>query len=169
MKEEISQGRAKIMATALVDAGYEVFFGVPCGILSPLFSRLDEETAGVVYAPREDTAIGYAAGAAMSGKRTLVLMQNSGFGQSVNALASLVVPYSMPISLLVSMRGVAPDNTPENQIMGGLTRDLLGGMGIPHRTVGEETLADDVDWVAAEASAAALLVEPELFEWSPSL
>ena len=32
-------------------------------------------------------------------------MQSSGFGNSVNALASLVVPYQLPVVLVISERG----------------------------------------------------------------
>ena len=41
----------------------------------------------------------------MGGRRGAVLMQTSGFGTIPNALASLVVPYQIPVVMFVSERG----------------------------------------------------------------
>ncbi|WUI04134.1 hypothetical protein OHR68_20825 [Spirillospora sp. NBC_00431] len=161
--------RADEFVQHLYGSGYDLFTGVPCGILSPLFAALDAASEGFLYAPREDTAVALAAGAWLGGRRPLVVMQNSGLGQSVNALASLIVPYAVPLSMIVSLRGLPPDTTPENQVMGALTEPILDGMGIPARRCGG---ADDLDWLAETTSArgrpAALLVEPSYFSWSPA-
>src|SRR5260364_366901 len=77
---------ALMLAQALVEKGFGPFFGTPCGILAPLYSILETEF-GLHTIPREDNAIGIAAGTAMAGRRPVVLMQNSGLGQSVNAIA----------------------------------------------------------------------------------
>ncbi|MGA4844119.1 thiamine pyrophosphate-binding protein [Streptomyces sp. G45] len=146
-------------------ASFGPFFGTPCGILAPLYRTL-EERAGLLTVAREDNAVGLAAGAALAGRAPAVLMQNSGLAQSVNALASLVVPYRIPLLLVVSLRGVDPDPTPENTVMGRLTAPLLDSLGIP-----AVTLADPVDLerlrhvVHVERGPAALLVEPTAFGW----
>ncbi|MFD8199457.1 hypothetical protein [Streptomyces sp. NPDC059701] len=141
------------------------FHGTPCGILAPLYRAL-EERPGLLTVAREDNAVGVAAGAALAGASPVVLMQNSGLGQSVNALASLVVPYGIPMLLVVSLRGVDPDPTPENTAMGRLTEPLLASLGIEC-----STLTDPVELgrlrhvVHVERRAAALLVPPPAFGW----
>lgn len=48
-----------------------------------------------VAAVKEDVAIGLGAGAWLAGKTPAVLMQNSGLGTSLNALASLSLLYEL--------------------------------------------------------------------------
>jgi sulfopyruvate decarboxylase subunit alpha/phosphonopyruvate decarboxylase len=161
-------GLATALADLLVERGFSPFFGTPCGILEPFYEAL-EQNAGLLTVPREDAAIGVAAGAAAAGRLPVVLMQNSGLGQSVNALASLVVPYRVPMLLIVSLRGVDPDPTPENLVMGRLTEPLLDGLGIPAARITPDRAADQVarahQLVAEQQRPAALLVTPQLFGW----
>ncbi|MEU4685782.1 thiamine pyrophosphate-binding protein [Streptomyces xinghaiensis] len=153
---------------ALVRHGFGPYFATPCGILAPLLDRLEAEP-GYHVVTREDNAIGQAAGAALAGAAPVALMQNSGFGQSVNALASLVVPYEIPMLLIVSLRGVDPDPTPENLGMGRFTATALDTLGIPHRVLDPGTAAERVGWarrvLREPRSAAALLVRPDTFGW----
>jgi sulfopyruvate decarboxylase alpha subunit len=159
---------ASSLSSALLEREFGPFFGTPCGILAPLYGEL-ETAASLKTVAREDNAVGVAAGAAMTGDSPVVLMQNSGLGQSVNAIASLIVPYQIPILLIVSMRGVAPDTTTENLVMGRLTEPLLNEAGIPTRHLGAEDVADAVSWaeslVVERRRPAALLISPELFGW----
>ncbi|MEV4661070.1 thiamine pyrophosphate-binding protein [Micromonospora echinofusca] len=159
---------ASALSDALLERKFAPFFGTPCGILAPLYSRL-EAAANLCTVSREDNAVGVAAGAAMTGRSPVVLMQNSGLGQSVNAIASLVVPYRIPMLLIVSLRGVPPDFTTENIVMGRLTEPLLREAGIPTAQLDEENLSARTDWastlVVERRQPAALLVPPSLFGW----
>lgn len=153
---------------ALVRYGFGPYFATPCGILAPLLVRLE---TGPDYhvVTREDNAVGQAAGAALAGAAPVALMQNSGFGQSVNALASLVVPYEIPILLIVSLRGVDPDPTPENLGMGRITVSVLDGLGIAHRVLDPGRVTERVGWarevLRESGRPAALLVRPDSFGW----
>lgn len=154
----------------LIAAGFGPFYGTPCGVLAPLLTALDARV-GLLTVAREDNAVGMAAGAWLAGRYPVVLMQNSGLGQSVNALASLVVPNRIPVLLVVSLRGADPDPTQENIEMGRLTRPLLDGLGF-------ETLGLDPGTAPAVAVSrlrdaiaahhpAALLIPPTAFGWTP--
>ncbi len=46
---------------------------------------------------REEEGVGIAAGAALAGKKPLLLMQNSGLGNTINALMSLTRLYRLPL------------------------------------------------------------------------
>jgi sulfopyruvate decarboxylase subunit alpha len=159
------------VADGLVACGFGPFLGTPCGVLAPLYTELTQQ-AGLRTVPREDSAIGVAVGAALAGAYPVVLMQNSGLGQSVNALASLVVPYRLPLALVVSIRGIPPDVTEENAVMGRITPSLLADLGIETITLGS---ADDVgaalraleEAVMHQRACAALLVPPGAFGWAP--
>jgi sulfopyruvate decarboxylase subunit alpha len=161
---------AERLCHELVGAGLGPFLGTPCGILAPLYSSLQAD-AGLITVAREDNAVGVAAGAALAGGHPVVLMQNSGLGQSVNALASLVTPYRLPMLLIVSLRGIDPDPTQENLVMGRLTGPLLDGLGIPAAVLDTgELLGAQVRWAAdmvrQRRRPAALLVPPSSFGWS---
>ena len=75
-------------ATMLREHGFAFATGVPCSLIEDLIRTLDEG-AQLSYVPavREDVAVGLAAGAWLAGQRPVVLMQNSGLGTSMNALA----------------------------------------------------------------------------------
>jgi sulfopyruvate decarboxylase alpha subunit len=165
----ITCSAAGIVAAQVRAHGLGPVFATPCGILAPL---IDELAPDVLTVAREETAVGVAAGAAMAGRHPVVLMQNSGFGASVNALASLIQPYAIPILLIVSLRGVAPDSTTENQLMGTATAPILDLLSVPHRVLHPDRLADQVAWAAQTViigrRTAALLVPPSLFDWTPS-
>jgi sulfopyruvate decarboxylase alpha subunit len=86
---------------------------VPDEVLTPLINGADQDPAMDAFAAsREEEAIGIAAGAALGGRRSVVLMQSSGYGNSVNALASLAVPYQLPVLMIIGERGVLGEFNP---------------------------------------------------------
>ncbi|SDW49819.1 phosphonopyruvate decarboxylase [Amycolatopsis xylanica] len=162
-------GPERVVADAFAARDLGPYLATPCGVLAPLLRELGQS---VITVPREETAVGLAAGAALGGRRPVVLMQNSGFGASVNGIASLIRPYEIPILLVISLRGVAPDHTSENLVMGKATEPILDLLGVPHRTLRQDRLAEHLGWaadtLATRRGAVALLVPPDLFGWSPA-
>ncbi len=109
---------------------------MPCSLLKGLVSLLEKDhEARYVSATREDSALGMAAGAFFGGKRPMVLMQNSGLGVSVNALASLHTLYEIPVLLVISWRGEDRSDAPEHWMMGEIMSPVLDLMKIPHRVL----------------------------------
>lgn len=170
--EEVTlvRARAEEVATVLAAIYTDLCVATPCGILAPLLEALEQVHPDFTYVHREDNAIGLAAGTAMSGKRSLVLMQNSGFGQSVNVLASLVVPFCLPIGLVISMRGTEIDTTWENLGMGRVTVPVLDHLSMPWQRLTVDSFDDALRWfdVTGRSGPVALLVPPDLFGWSPT-
>ena len=144
--------RAPELLAALRAEGFDFFAGVPCSLLKGLVSLLEkDEAAGYVSATREDSALGMAAGAFFGGKRPMVLMQNSGLGVSVNALASLHTLYEIPVLLLISWRGEDRSDAPEHWMMGEIMIPVLDQMKIPHRVLAAgEPIAPQIAWARAE-------------------
>ncbi len=146
--------------------GFDFFAGVPCSLIEGLIRALERHPR-LPYVPavREDVAVGLAAGAWLAGRRPVVLMQNSGLGTSLNALASLSLMYRLPALLLVTWRGHRGKDAPEHILMGEITPRLLDLLGVPHRVLGSASPADDLAWAAAEMDArhapVALLVTAE--------
>lgn len=112
--------------------GYDFFTGVPCSYFAPVLQILDRGSRYAYEgAVREDSALGIAAGAYLGGRQPAVFMQNSGLGVSVNALASLNVPYKIPVLLVVSWRGQNGLDAPQHRVMGPITPGQLDLLGIP--------------------------------------
>jgi sulfopyruvate decarboxylase subunit alpha len=160
---------AQQVSKELAGFSFGPYYATPCGVLSPLLAELEMRSDYTTIA-REDNAVGEAVGAALGGRNPVVLMQNSGFGNSVNALASLVVPYRIPILFIVSMRGITPDHTPENFGMGKITKPIFEGLGVNHETLEPHRLQDQIgeafSVVHGKGEPTALLVNPDLFGWS---
>ena len=138
-------------AELLTRHGFAVATGVPCSLIEDLIRALETgEHMPYVPAVREDIAVGVAAGAWLAGRRPVVLMQNSGLGTSMNALASLSLMYGLPALLIVTWRGHHGKDAPEHILTGAITERHLELLGIPHRVLGVETAAADIAWAAAE-------------------
>ncbi|MFQ5965318.1 MAG: thiamine pyrophosphate-binding protein [Candidatus Scalinduaceae bacterium] len=122
-------------AQELINTGYNFFTGVPCSIIGNLITNLTNRP-DVTYIPsiREDVAVGIAGGAYMAGKIPVVLMQNSGLGQCLNALTSLNLIYKLPSLLIVTWRGFEGNDAPEHLVMGKICNKLLDTVGISHYT-----------------------------------
>jgi phosphonopyruvate decarboxylase len=149
-------------------AGFDFATGVPCSLIEGVLRDL-ETGRDILYAPavREDVAVGLAAGAWLAGRRPAVLMQNSGLGTSLNALASLSLMYGLPLLLVVTWRGHGGKDAPEHILTGAITEPLLALLGIPHRVLSASSAASDVAWAKAEmdrrSAPVSLVVPPGLF------
>ena len=145
--------------------GYDFFAGVPCSLVGDAIAALETHPR-LPYVPavREDVAVGVAAGAWLSGRSPLVIMQNSGLGTSLNAVVSLSLMYRLPALLLVTWRGYGGKDAPEHIVMGEISPRLLDLIGVPHRVLAAGTVAADIAWARAESTRlsqpVALLLPP---------
>lgn len=120
---------AEDLCQELIGAGFGPFLGTPCGACAPLYGALHDRV-GVLTVARMDNAIGVAAGTALAGHTPAVLMHHAGLGQAVNAIAALVIPYQIPMLLVVSMCVAKAVPIQENVMMARLTKPLLGALGM---------------------------------------
>jgi len=157
------------VAALLTRHGFDFFTGVPCSLVEDVIAVLQtERDAPYVAAVREDAAVGLAAGAWFAGRRPCVLMQNSGLGTSLNALASLSLMYGLPGLIVVTWRGHEGKDAPEHILTGKITPQILDLLGIPHRVLSAETAAADVAWAAKEMDTrmqpVAIVVPPKVVQ-----
>ncbi|MCH9036590.1 MAG: decarboxylase [Chloroflexi bacterium] len=108
----------------------------------------DDPFFHVVAATREEEAIGIAAGAYATGRNAAVFMQSSGFGNCINAIASLCIPCRIPIPLFINLRGELGEFNIAQVPMGRATRPVLDVLGLPYYTL---TLDENLDKVVAGA------------------
>jgi sulfopyruvate decarboxylase subunit alpha len=117
-------------------AGSRHVLYVPDNPLSHVLRTLDARYADVrrTLATREEEAFGIAAGAYLGGERPTVMLQSSGLGNSINALASLVVAYQIPLLIVISMRGDANEWNAAQVPMGRAVAPILDALGISYET-----------------------------------
>ena len=113
----------------LKDAGIDLIVSVPCVNLSKILNMIDEDE-DIIHIPvtREDEGIGICAGAYLGGKKPAILMQNSGLGNSINALKSLTELYEMPLLMIMSHRGTEGESICGQVPMGESTPLILEAM-----------------------------------------
>lgn len=127
---------------------------VPDNPLSHVLRILRDEYPDVrtTLATREEEAFGIAAGLFLGGARPTVLLQSSGLGNSLNALTSLLLPYRIPVLIVISMRGDAGEWNSAQMPMGLAVRPICESIGVAHATAdGPETVRGMIDHVGRAA------------------
>ena len=136
--------------------GTEFFTGVPDSKLRPLVDYLMDtygaHSATHVIAVNEGSAAALAAGYHLAtGKTPLIYLQNSGLGNIVNPLLSLLHSevYGIPCIFVIGWRG-EPDlhDEPQHLVQGRLTLPLLETMGMKTMVLTREnTPAEAAAWM----------------------
>ena len=120
---------------ALKRAGIALVGYVPDAGHKRLIELCDADAAmRSVVLTTEEEGIGLATGAWLGGVRSALLMQSSGVGNCVNVLG-MVRECSIPLLLLVTMRGEEGEFNPWQVPMGQATRAVLESMGVSVRRV----------------------------------
>ena len=142
---------------------------VPDKVLAKLIRKLQADSFFTVLNPsREEEAIAIVAGAWMGGMRGIALMQTSGFATLPNALASLSIPYQIPVLMLVSERGTLGDHQLGQVVVCRTLRPILNCLNIENHDL-ENT--EDVEFIADKTiqqafstqAPATLIISPKLF------
>lgn len=141
---------------------------VPDKVLKPLIEGIERDPFFTAFATaREEEALGIVAGAWMAGMRGAILMQTSGFATLANVLASLAVPYQIPVLMLISERGTLGEFNLGQALVCRTLRPVLDALGIETHTI---TRLDELDFIldrsikqaVATQAPAALILSPLL-------
>lgn len=115
----------RLFGEELKRLGYNFFSGVPCSYLKNLICYAIEQTDYII-ASNEGDAVAMAAGATVGGKKSVVLMQNSGLGNAISPLTSLNYIFRIPVLGFVSLRGEeGASDEPQHELMGKITTSIL--------------------------------------------
>lgn len=136
--------RGASIIAAVKSAGVGTVITVPDittsdGLLRPISNDRNLRHINVC---KEDECIGISAGLSYAGERALILIQNTGFLDSINAIRAVGVEYEMPICLMVGLLGKQAGEAPSEARNYGvrIVEPILDAMGIPHALI--ETEAD---------------------------
>lgn len=130
---------------SLKQRGANFFVTVPCKLSAELVSLISQDKEIIHVAPtREEEGVGICAGAYLSGKVPVMVIQNSGIGNSVNALAALTQLYHMPLLLICTHRGSPGERIGAQVPMGIAVKGVLDAINVPYFSFGHPSQAEQV-------------------------
>lgn len=168
--------RAVFFINQLREHGIDAYYGVPDSLLKSICAYITDNTDAQhnVITANEGNAIGLACGHYLAtGRPALVYMQNSGQGNCVNPLLSLMDQevYSIPVLMLIGWRGEpGVKDEPQHVKQGKVTLELLETMGIKYSILSadEEEAANQINMACASmkknAHPYALIAKKNTFE-----
>ncbi|NOX33011.1 MAG: sulfopyruvate decarboxylase subunit beta [Deltaproteobacteria bacterium] len=150
-------------------AGINFVATLPCDRtknLLPLIGKSFEE----IELTREEDGLGICAGAWLSNARPMMIIQSSGLGNMLGALASLNVASAIPIPVLASWRGVYKEGIDSQIPFGKHLPAILEGAGI-HYSIIDKTetlflLSEAIQDAFKHCRPHVALVSPKLWEAS---
>ncbi|MCL2627403.1 MAG: phosphonopyruvate decarboxylase [Oscillospiraceae bacterium] len=124
------------------DLGGSMYIGVPDSLLSPFIDTVVSKSARHIVAANEGAAVGLAAGHYLAtSKPAVVYMQNSGLGNAVNPICSLLHKkvYQIPAIFVIGWRGEpGVKDEPQHVFQGEITLKLLDMLEIPYIVVSKD-------------------------------
>src|SRR3954447_21945676 len=130
---------------------------VPDRVLTTLIRNVHADSFFTAFATaREEEAVGIVCGAWMAGVRGAVLMQTSGFATLANALASLAIPYQIPLIMFVSERGTLGEFNYGQSLVCRTMRPVLDSLAMEHHTV---TRIEELEFIADRSIKQALATQ----------
>lgn len=130
---ETKPDRSQAVCDAFLKAGYDFAVTLPCGMLKRLIALIDESPS-ILHVPlaREEEGVGIAAGAYMGGRKPVMIVQSSGFANSLNSLTSLSIAYQIPLLIVMSYRGHIFEFAASQVPLGLGLEGILRSLGIPY-------------------------------------
>lgn len=154
------------MIAAIKAAGIRHVIAVPDivtsdGLLWPISRDPDLRLTRIC---KEDEGISICAAMSFNGTRALLLMQQTGLMDSLNALRAIGMDYGNPVCMMVGLQGKEPDRLPHESAAYGvrIVQPVLEVMGVTHDLIeGPEDvprIAPALDAAYARSAPVCLLV-----------
>jgi len=107
------------------------------GLLRPLSQG---STPRLIRVCKEDEGVGICAGLSYTERRSLLLIQQTGLLDSVNAVRGVAVEYALPICMMVGLLEKEPGIPPKQSKRYGvrIVEPILDAMGIAYHEIEEE-------------------------------
>lgn len=161
---EVEHPQGQAIIAALKQAGIEFVVALPDivtsdGLLWPL-SR--DPGLRLLRVCREDEGVSICGAMSYNGTRALLLMQQTGLMDSLNAIRAIGVDYRLPVCMMVGLQGKEPELPPSRSASYGvrIVEPVLDAMQIGHRLI--EAPAD-VARIAGDIDAAYRASAPFVF------
>jgi len=141
--DEVKPSDHKLSGGSIIEAikasGIEYILSVPDivtsqGLLRPI---AQDKALRLIRVCKEDECVGIASGLSYCDKRALILIQYTGFLDSLNAIRGVAVEYKQPICMMVGLLGHDPEKAPRASPRYGvrIIEPILDDMGIAHHLI----------------------------------
>jgi sulfopyruvate decarboxylase subunit alpha len=127
---------------AIKQSGVEFVLAVPDihtskGLLFPI---ADDPDLRLIRVCKEDECVGIASGLHYTGRRALMLVQYTGFYDSINAIRGVAVEYSLPVCMMVGLLEKEPGVPPLQSKRYGvrIVEPILDAMEIAYHEIEED-------------------------------
>lgn len=149
----MTEGTAKTILESLKEAGINFVASLPELQLTPLIEALEvDPDITHVGVAREDEGIGICAGAYLCGKRTAMVLMNTGFLLSGNVFVQLNNLYGIPNLLLIGFTGGLGEPLWFHAVQSRFTEPVLRAMRIPYDIA---TRASEINNIIRDAATLA--------------
>lgn len=127
------------------------------GVLWPMTGDPDLR---VVTVCKEDEGVSICAAMSYAQERTVLLIQHTGFLDSINAIRAIAVEYALPVVMIVGLQGMEPDRMPSASDKYGIQimEPLMNAMGLDYAIV-----CDDNDAATMSATIEQAYVKSKPF------
>jgi sulfopyruvate decarboxylase alpha subunit len=130
--------------------GIDLICHVADRVLAPIIEQAERDPHfETLTLTREEEGIGILTGAYLGGRRGALMLQSSGFGNILNALGSLAIPYQIPFPILMSQRGSYLEHNVVQVAWGKAVPDTVDALGMQFF---ELTNPDEVAFIAKNAT-----------------
>jgi sulfopyruvate decarboxylase subunit alpha len=127
---------AASVVRAFADTATRAVVHVPSSAIAPmiwdLLGRAGEDgVPELIPAGREEEAVGIAGAMNLVGHRSVILMQDNGFGNALTAIATWAVAYHLPLPIFANVRGELGEYNSMIHTISGSADTVLGAVGVP--------------------------------------
>ena len=107
--------RGSAIIEAVKEAGVEFVAALPDIVTcdSVLWPMTGDAGLCVIPVCKEDEGVSICAGLSYCNRRSVLLIQHTGFLDSVNAVRAIAVEYELPIFMIVGLQGMEPGRRPD--------------------------------------------------------
>jgi sulfopyruvate decarboxylase subunit beta len=111
---------------------------------------------------KEDEGVSICAAMSYNGTRAILMMQQTGLMDSLNAIRAIGMDYGLPVVMMVGLQGKEPHLAPEVSAAYGvrIVRPVLDAMQLAHSLIEEP---EDVDHIPQVVEAAYSASRPHVF------
>ena len=135
--------RGSAIIEAVKEAGVEFVAALPDIVTcdSVLWPMTGDAGLCVIPVCKEDEGVSICAGLSYCNRRSVLLIQHTGFLDSVNAVRAIAVEYELPIFMIVGLQGMEPGRRPDQSDNLGIRimQPILETMEISYDVLASET------------------------------
>jgi len=129
--------RCEILIKAIEKEKIDTILYMPCSTMIDIIEHFQKKKDVSIFPiSREEEGIGLITGLFLSGKKPLLMIQDSGLGNSYNAIITLLKCYQIPVVILITRRGSVGEVSAPNALWADNTSMLNKVLGLQEFLLG---------------------------------